>query len=142
MIGLNKHQLGITKRLTAILALSAFLTLIVYLSLGSHMMADGKTCLLDELQSASCVSMSASEMVTSHVSALARFIGGVMMPTLLLLIVAFVLVAELSIREVGFKQRFRFFTTPDHAPPPILAQFTHWLARLVDSPPSLILGRP
>lgn len=122
-------------------ALGTFLAIVVFLSLGSHMSADGQTCLLDQLQNSNCASMSISEMVTFHANALTRFISGALMPNLALLIAFFVIVFALAVAEVVPRHRASIARAPNHGPPPVVRQLTHWLSLLVSSPPSLIFGR-
>lgn len=105
------------------------------------MMADGKTCLLDELQNANCVSMSITEMVTFHTNALTRFINGALIPNLVLLVVLFVIVLAVAVAEAVPRYPLGMATIPNDGPPPVVSQLTEWISRFTISPPSLIFGR-
>lgn len=135
------HRLFHTQRVMAATALGAFLAVVVFLSLGSHMAADGETCLLDQLQKANCISMSATEMVTFHANAVTRFVSGALIPNLALLLVFFVVVLAVLTAAVVPRHPPGIYRVPDHGPPPIVRQITHWLSLLIASPPSLIFGR-
>ena len=134
----RRHAL---RRLLAVTALATFLTVVVSLSLGSHMTADGQNCLLDQLQNANCISMSIAEMVTFHANALSRFMSGALIPNLVLLLVLFAVVLAVTAAEVILRHPPGVSQIPNHGPPPVVRQITHWLSLLIVSPPSLIFGR-